>query len=93
VSLQVREFSDRTPTLRNQIGILSMQQEKARKLRSLYEEQFKTGERNFLDLITVQNDVIRLERSKINAKYDILDLQYAAASALGILQQQLAINE
>lgn len=93
VALQVREFTDRTPTLKNQIGILSMQQEKAKKLRSLYEEQFKMGERNFLDLITVQSDVIRLERSKINAKYDILDLQYSAASALGVLQQQLAISE
>lgn len=93
VALQVREFTDRAPTLKNQIGILSMQQEKAKKLRSLYEEQFKMGERNFLDLITVQSDVIRLERSKINAKYDILDLQYSAASALGTLQQQLAINE
>jgi adhesin transport system outer membrane protein len=93
VALKVRELMDRAPTLRNQIGILGMQQEKAKKLRQFYEDQFKMGERSFLDLITVQNDVTRLERSKINAKYDILDLQYNSAGALGTLLQQLAIKE
>lgn len=93
VALQVKEFSDRTPTLRNQITILDMQQEKAKKLRGLYEDQFKMGDRPFLDLINVQSDVIRLARSQINARYDILDLQYSTASALGILQQQLALSQ
>lgn len=93
VGLKIKELTDRTPTLRNQIGILSMQQDKAKELRRLYEEQFKMGERSFLDLINVQNDVVRLERSKINAAYDLLDLQYSAAGALGVLQQKLAIAE
>lgn len=93
INLKIKELTDRTPTLRNQIGILSMQQEKAKELRRLYEEQFKMGERSFLDLINVQNDVVRLERSKINAGYDLFDLQYSAAAALGVLQQKLDISE
>ncbi|MGN6447481.1 MAG: TolC family protein [Brucella intermedia] len=90
-ALQVREFMDRAPTLRSQISVLGMQKVKAEKLRQLYEDQFKMGERAFLDLLNVQNDVVRIERSIINAGYDIYELQYSAAGALGVLQQQLQI--
>lgn len=90
-ALKVKEFIDRAPTLQSQIKILAMQQEKAKALRTLYESQFKLGDRNLIDLINVQADVTRIEKSKINARFDILDLQYGAAAALGRLEEQLGI--
>ncbi|MNL72561.1 hypothetical protein D3C87_1978900 [compost metagenome] len=76
----------------SQETILAAQLKRARTLRGLYEDQFKLGERKLLDLITVQGDIVRLERSRVNARFDILDLQYGAAGALGRLQEELGLK-
>ncbi|MFK4064139.1 TolC family protein [Brucella anthropi] len=91
-SAQVKEFIDREPTLSSQITILAAQLVRARKLRDLYEDQFKLGERKLIDLITVQSDIVRNQRSGVNARHDILALQYSAVGALGKLQEDLGIS-
>jgi outer membrane protein TolC len=90
--MQARELFDHEPTLRGRIRILDAQLVKARALRDLYEDQFKIGERKVADLVNVQADVFRIERSLINARFDILDLQYKAAAALGYLVDALQMN-
>lgn len=89
---QLRALRDRAPTLANQQRIYGIQLEEAQELRALYEEQFKIGERTLVDLVTVQADIVRLERSRVNARYDILDLEYTAAGALGQLLPTLGLN-
>jgi outer membrane protein, adhesin transport system len=91
-TMQARELFDHEPTLRGRIRILDAQLVKARALRDLYEDQFKIGERKVADLVNVQADVFRIERSLINARFDILDLQYKAAAALGYLVDALQMN-
>ncbi|MCO6177486.1 TolC family protein [Ciceribacter sp. RN22] len=86
----VLAFKDRVPTLRNRLSILRTQLDRAEALRDLYEEQFTLGDRSLNDLISVQSDVYRIERTLIEARYDMLDLQYGAAAALGRLQEMLA---
>lgn len=87
---QVQAFRDRAPTLQNRLRILTQQRERALSLRGLYEDQFKLGQRALPDLVTVQSDIYRIERSLIEARYAIYDLQYAAAAALGKLRETLA---
>lgn len=89
---QVKEFIDREPTLSSQAAILDQQLKRAKKLRGLYEDQFKLGERKLIDLITVQSDIVRNQRSRVNARYDIISLQYAAVGALGKLLENLGIE-
>ena len=91
-TLQARELFDHEPTLRGRIAILDTQLVRARALRDLYEDQFEIGERSVADLVNVQADVFRIERSLINARYDIIDLQYQAAAALGYLIDALQVN-
>ncbi|WP_163267596.1 TolC family protein [Chelativorans alearense] len=90
-SLQVRQLLDQEPTLRRRLGILGAELKRARALRALYEDQFKIGERKVADLVNMQADIFRIESSRVNARYDILDLQYAAAGAVGTLLGSLQL--
>lgn len=89
---QVQEYQDREPTLRERLRILGEQLKRAQALRDFYEDQFKIGERSVSDLVNVQADIFRIERSLINARFDILDLQYGAVGALGTLQKTLGVQ-
>lgn len=91
-TIRVDELVDREPTLRSRIRILREQLENARSLRDLYEDQFKIGTRSVADLVNVQADVFRIENGLINARYDIVSLQYSAAAALGHLMSSLQVN-
>lgn len=91
-TLQAEALFNNEPTLRRRISILAEQIKKARALRELYEDQFKIGERSIADLANVQGDIFRIEREIIAARYDILDLQYSAAAALGYLMDSLQVN-
>lgn len=88
---KVREFIDRAPTLKSKIAILAQQIRQARALRDVYEDQFKVGQRSLIDLVNVQADINRITRSRINARYDNILLQYRASAALGRLQQELGL--
>lgn len=91
-TMSVRELFDNEPVLRSRIRILTAQLQKSRVLRDLYEDQFVIGERKVADLVTVQNDVYRIRRDLINARFDIMNLQYSAAAALGYLMDSLQVN-
>ncbi|MCY1740906.1 TolC family protein [Ensifer sp. SL37] len=86
---RVAVFQSQAPALKERQTILAKQLESARALRTTYEEQFKLNQRSLTDLVTVQGDVVRIERSLITAKYDYFNLQYSAAEALGVLLEKL----
>ncbi|WP_158259912.1 TolC family protein [Phyllobacterium phragmitis] len=89
---QVQAFLDQEPTLRARQTLLKQQRTKALHLRDLYEDQFKASNRTLSDLVTVQSDVTEIESGLINARFDLYDLQYNAAGALGLLGDLLAIT-
>lgn len=88
---QVQAFLDQEPTLRARQSLLKAQRKKARQLRDLYEDQFKTSKRTLSDLVTVQSDLTQIESALVNARFDLYDLQYQAAGALGLLGDLLNI--
>ncbi|GAB1584219.1 TolC family protein [Phyllobacterium phragmitis] len=89
---QVQAFLDQEPILRARQASLKEQRKRAVQLRDLYEDQFKTSTRTLSDLVTVQSDLTQIETALINARFDLYDLQYQAAGALGLLGDLLAIT-
>ncbi|KXF77139.1 hypothetical protein ATN84_25525 [Paramesorhizobium deserti] len=88
---QVQAFLDQEPILRSRQAGLKEQRKRAVQLRDLYEDQFKTSKRTLSDLVTVQSELTQIETALINAQFDLYDLQYQAAGALGLLGNLLAI--
>lgn len=85
----VEAFQNQASALRERFAILKTQLATAKALQQDYEDQFEIGQRSLTDLLSVQSDVFRIERSLIEARYNVFDLQYVAANALGILQRTL----
>ena len=90
-TLRVRELIDRTPTLEEQLTILATQLDEARVLSNLYELQFKLGRRSLVDFLNIQADIFRIARTLVNTRYDLFQLQYAAAEGLGRLETSLGL--
>ena len=59
---------------------------------SLYQEEFSQGSRSLVELILVQNDVIKAEKSVIDAEYEALLAKYKILNATGNLYIEIVGN-
>ena len=59
---------------------------------TLYQEEFSQGNRSLVELILVQNDLVKAEKSVINAEYDSLLSKYSILNATGLLFLKIVGN-
>ncbi|WP_024775082.1 TolC family outer membrane protein [Aliarcobacter cibarius] len=71
--------------LQKQIVFLTSYQEQSRITLELYKEEFETGTRSLIDLLTAEDDYISARNKLITANYDLLFAKYRVLDAMGEL--------
>ncbi|ATG38297.1 putative outer membrane efflux protein [Phaeobacter piscinae] len=51
----------------------------------LFQAQFKAGQRSVMDVVSIYEEVVRREHAHIDAKYEVVLIQLALASDMGLL--------
>lgn len=93
VEQAVQRYRGRAPQLMRRIRLLRTRSRSARRLVEDYKSQFLLGSRSLLDLFNAQQQVSSAEIETVEVRFEIHQLQYQAASALGELTYLLGVSE
>ena len=93
VSEQLRVIWNALQSIGTRLPLLAENTQAVLRVRAGYREQFNIGQRTLLDLLDIENELLRTQSAEVSTRYAELFASYSLLASIGMLRDHFGLAE